>query len=1244
MARTLRQNLTTLLFSFILLSCLLLGCRELNQQGAGKGKGDASESSNSQKASSRSLTGYNTILHPGISGNVLRFDEGLTDELLSDGSLSPSLELRFKNNAQFSTSRLKVALNGILGNLGEEFDLSSAARWVEDDKGWKLVIELNDLAFDLDKKFVEKMRRVRKFRGHVRVWIDCGPPRIAEAVLIFRAPDGGSGGTPEIIFDKVPEPIASSRVIEYRFHASNGTPAFECAIDRRPLHRCVSPLRFHIGNGRHVFQVRAVMADRSRGPIASHEFEVVPWPHSPIAITGAIPSGSPVSNSSIAISFSPATDKKVGNEWRRLVCSLDGGRFASCQSPFRAEGLADGEHKFLVRYSVGQEGNSGNSGGSNGKGKANSGNNSPASETPAVYVWVVDRTAPRLVWIETPPESTPSSSARFVFEASEAATFECEIDGAPVASCESPLELSGLAAGPHSLKIAAKDLAGNAALPVSFVWTVDDGAPEVSLTGVNPPQNPSGSREVEFSFVASEPVTFRCQLDGAVVEPCQSPLALAGLSDGEHEFIVSGTDNSGNASLPVAYYWVIDTRVPTLTLSLLFPDRLPTMFDSARFDFVPSESATFYCDLDHRGVSQCDTPYEVSGLAEGRHTLIVSAVDGAGNAGVPATFSWDIDRTAPQLEILSVVPAEAVVAEQSIQLAFGASEAVNATCDLDESGAIPCQSPFQKNDLADGRHNLVVRATDAAGNQAQPVSHAWEIVTATDVSIDSVVPADLVTKSRDVTFTFSSSNASSFECSLDNGGFVACTSAASFSSLSDGRHTFDVRGVRSGMPGAAASHYWTVDNAAPVVSIDGAVPSAIVTNSREIAISFSSADAAVFYCKLDGGSEVSCSSPFVLGSLVDGAHEVGISAEDSVGNRSNPVYYRWNVDTVAPVVSIVGRSPSSEIVASSTVQFAFLANEVVNFSCGMDGGGAQACSSPHTVNGLADGAHTFSITAVDAAGNQSAAASMSFVVDATLPQARITFRDPAASPTNQKSVAVGFDANEAASFVCSLDGAAYAPCTSPYTASGLADGTHVFHVKALDFGGNQGDSVNTSWVVDTVGPSVSIVGLSPAHSPTSQSALTVTFTASETSTYSCQLDGGGAQACSSPYTVSGLGDGSHQISIVATDGAGNAGSPQSYSWTVDSSALVVSNLSINNIMKFSATVNWLTNLSANSRVIYGEGAALDNTTSLDASYVTSHSVNLTGLKRFTLYSVQAVSIDRDGRESRSSVVTFRTSN
>ncbi len=70
--------------------------------------------------------------------------------------------------------------------------------------------------------------------------------------------------------------------------------------------------------------------------------------------------------------------------------------------------------------------------------------------------------------------------------------------------------------------------------------------------------------------------------------------------------------------------------------------------------------------------------------------------------------------------------------------------------------------------------------------------------------------------------------------------------------------------------------------------------------------------------------------------------------------------------------------------------------------------------------------------------------------------------------TGSTSAVFAFSANEASTFACRLDGAAFTPCGSPISYSGLALGTHTFDVRATDLAGNP-DSTPAArqWTVST---------------------------------------------------------------------------------------------------------------------------------------------------------------------------------
>ena len=73
-----------------------------------------------------------------------------------------------------------------------------------------------------------------------------------------------------------------------------------------------------------------------------------------------------------------------------------------------------------------------------------------------------------------------------------------------------------------------------------------------------------------------------------------------------------------------------------------------------------------------------------------------------------------------------------------------------------------------------------------------------------------------------------------------------------------------------------------------------------------------------------------------------------------------------------------------------------------------------------------------------------------------------------------------------------------------------------------------------------------------------------------------------------------------------------------------------------------ATVNWMTNMPANSQVLYGLASSYGSMTALDVSQVTSHSETITGLAPGTIYHFELVSVNAMNQAATSSDMTFTT--
>src|SRR6185369_11434537 len=114
--------------------------------------------------------------------------------------------------------------------------------------------------------------------------------------------------------------------------------------------------------------------------------------------------------------------------------------------------------------------------------------------------------------------------------------------------------------------------------------------------------------------------------------------------------------------------------------------------------------------------------------------------------------------------------------------------------------------------------------------------------------------------------------------------------------------------------------------------------------------------------------------------------------------------FTFTIDSQAPVVSIPV-PPNQTVVATATPGFTFAdigaPGTAVAFVCRIDSGADLPCTSAFAVPvspNLADGAHTFTVTATDQAGNMGHA-SLAFTVDTVAPVVTIP-----GAPTNPSGI------------------------------------------------------------------------------------------------------------------------------------------------------------------------------------------------------------------------------------------------
>lgn len=584
---------------------------------------------------------------------------------------------------------------------------------------------------------------------------------------------------------------------------------------------------------------------------------------------------------------------------------------------------------------------------------------------------------------------------------------------------------------------------------------------------------------------------------------------------------------------------------------------LYTRATTATFDFSASvEEASFDCRLDGEPWAECEPELELEGLAEGAHVLEVRARQGDEVDATPADWPWTVDLTAPDT---TIVDAPAALGGAAASFTFSGSESpVTFRCSLDGGDFAPCPAEATFEGLAEGTHELEVVAVDAAGNEdPTPAAHAWTVdAEAPDTTITSA-PTETV-GGGEVLIAFTGSEAAvTFECRLDGGAWEACSSPWVEAGLPDGDHTLAVRAVDAAGnadPTPAAAGF-TVDSSLPDTVITSGVSGA--TQLTTLVYEFVGTIAgSTFECRFDGSDWTPCNSPVGYASLADGEHSFAVRAIDPLDQvDATPATRTAVVDTLAPDTTITD-GPSGSV-NDSLVYFEFSSTEPeARLFCVFDTAAEVPCTSPWGISGLTDGPHTFSVRAIDAAGNADPSPAVrAFDVDRVAPDTTLT-GGPAQGTVqcgvNDASFTLG--SNEAGvGFQCRLD-ADLEPwaCTSPLALTDLADGPHSLEVRAVDAAGNADPSPATrSFTIDTSPPVITVDG--PGEW-TSDDSPRFGYTTDETALVYCAMDSTVRpnETCPNPYLALELGDGSHTLYLWGRDACGNLHStPVAYVFHVD---------------------------------------------------------------------------------------------
>ncbi|XZW24424.1 BapA/Bap/LapF family large adhesin [Acinetobacter baumannii] len=664
--------------------------------------------------------------------------------------------------------------------------------------------------------------------------------------------------------------------------------------------------------------------------------------------------------------------------------------------------------------------------------------------------------------------------------------------------------LPALTDGPHTITVTATDAAGNVGNDTAVV-TIDTVAPNAPvLDPINATDPVSGQAEPGSTVTVTYPdgttATVVAGTDGSWSVPNPGNLV-----DGD-TVTATATDPAGNTSLPGTGTVSADITAPVVALDdVLTNDSTPALTGTVN---DPTATVVVNVDgVDYPAVNNGDGTWTLADntlptLADGPHTITVTATDAAGNVGND-TAVVTIDTVAPNAPVLDPINATDPVSGQAepgstVTVTYPDGTTATVVAGTDGSWSVP-----NPGNLVDG-DTVTATATDPAGNTSLPGTGTVSAdITAPVVALDDVLTNDstpaLTGTVNDPTATVVVNVDGVDYPAVNNGDGTWTLADNTLPALTDGPHTITV---------TATDAAGNVGNDTAVVTIDTVAPNAPVLdpiNATDPVSGQAEPGSTVTVTYPDGttatvvaGTDGSWSVPNP-GNLVDG-DTVTATATDPAGNTSLPGTGTVSADITAPVVALDDVLTNDSTPALTGTVNDPTATVVVNVD-GVDypavnNGDGTWTLADNTLPTLADGPHTITVTATDAAGNVGNDTAV-VTVDTTAPV--VSFTD--ASTNDSTPALIGTIDDPTATVVVTVDGVDYPAVNNgdgtwtlaDNTLPVLADGPHTVSVTATDVAGNVSTPVTGTVTVDATAPTLAITTDDLALAAGEDANITFTF-------------------------------------------------------------------------------------------------------------------------------------------------------
>ncbi|MPQ50231.1 Ig-like domain-containing protein [Citrobacter telavivensis] len=759
---------------------------------------------------------------------------------------------------------------------------------------------------------------------------------------------------------------------------------------------------------------------------------------------------------------------------------------------------------------------------------------------------------------------------------------------------------------------------------------------------------------------AGQTFTALVQTDGSwsVTVP---PSAIASLTDSREQISVSVTNVSGNTA-DAGRTVTLDTSAPLITINTIAADDILNATESLA-DLVITGTTTAPAGQtvtvtingnDYTALVQANGSWSVTVptgsvysimavagvLTTGTVTATVS--DAAGNTG-SASHALTVDTTSPVVTISTVASDDIINRAEhgQTQIISGsasgaaAGDAVTVTVNgknyttvVDAAGNWSVGVPAADiSALNDGTTTIAVTVTNTAGNSGSATHDVTVDTAAPSVTLNSVTADDVINAAEQgadlvlsgtttnveagqlVTVTL---NGQTYTAQVQaNGEWTLTVPSADLSGLTDGSARVEASVSNAAGNSASATHDYSVDTTAPVITISTlaaddilnateAQADLVITGTttapagQTVTVTINGND---YTALVQANGRWSVTVPAAeAGALTTGS--VTATVSDAAGNTGS-ASHALTVDTTSPVVTIstvaaddiINRAEHGQTQIISGSASGAAAGDAVtvtvngkNYTTVVDAAGNWSVGVPAAdISALNDGTTTIAVTVTNTAGN-SGSATHDVTVDTAAPSVTLNSvtADDVINAAEQGAdlVLSGTTTNvEAGQLVTvTLNGQTYTAqvqangewtLTVPSAdLSGLTDGSARVEVSVSNAAGNSA-SATRDYSVDTTAPVITISTLAAddiLNATEAQADLVITGTttapAGQTVTvtingndYTALVQANGSWSVTVPAAEAGaLTTGT--VTATVSDAAGNTGSA-SHALTVDTTSPVV---------------------------------------------------------------------------------------